>query len=498
MQSTTGLRRSPSPIQLPSVINEGQGAGSSDLRPSDSGHQRARLQLESQATYLSSAAAIIQQQFATLGHPLMPIQEMVASQKIKDDLLRDPRVDRVEFDFNNYQDRVELMDPSAIDRDKISQAEEAILSGAVLMEHTAAGEATRLGMGPKYLITPADIATQAITHHSDRQNPEMKSQIQDLYKNMAPLAFGTRHMLQTAFAIRKMAEKRGQDPKTALQRQLQFVIASDRNISDVANDFRAYNFFGFSQENVYFMIQDAMHGFKIENGEIKIDPASELRLHNHGAMRMQQVMDHTFFRFDENFKRINLSFDEMASRVKPVLLSISYNIEDLDHLANPFNLPAIATGLQAMAEGYEMVMTAARQKVPPQKGGAIVWDGQEGRLFCIESDAIPEKKPEDIGLLNKNENKYNLPRIWDLLRNFPDLPLHPTFKQSENGHIAIYPQPPQGDLNFIAKTKFIVPTEQRPLRNLKDPNDLLMTLAAMAAQDKTSGFLEFVAALRDD
>ena len=419
-------------------------------------------------------------------------------------LLKHPWINEAIMDFDAKL--LHVFDPISINVDASIQA---ILSGEIVMEHTAAGEASRLGIGTKYCLTPLGIISAIKNNpvlaafHSDNDaiklntlTEDQKKQTIEIANKLHPYSIGTRKMAKVSLAIAELAKEYGHNPYKILAKQTQIIILNESTAPDILNEFKQYGFFGFNPENIIFMIQKSMEGYKLQDESVQIDFLSEKMLHNHGAMRMQQVMDNQLFRLLPTGERAYLSFESMMKLFQSKKLMISNNIEDLDQLeVNAMDIASIALGLEYGKEGYEMIMTSVGQKTPPQKGGFFAFIPGHG-LACFESDQHPglfANSPlalEKIKFLNKNVNMFPNPSQMFATLKQEDLPIHATVKGGK--HKAIYPQTPQGDLNFILKTQVIIEKVVSKIRNLKSQADLLDTVLSMKSQEKDDNFMNWI------
>jgi hypothetical protein len=401
-----------------------------------------------------------------------------------------------------------------------------------LTRHDAAGEATRLGLGTKWLLAPQELAdvllkveahTKTISYGvrglTVEQNEKLDRSIAGLpsetvQRMMAGLEklraqgvigpqgqamlqninFGDRHMLQHSFRLRNIGATNGIDGSIMTEKHSNFVILNEETANLIISDhFLRRKFFGFSQDNTYFMVQDSYHGWAISpSGTVYLDEASPLRLYNHGAMAMQTTMDNQVFRINGEGKEY-LSGTDVDEMTRSCQHMIAYNIEDYDFLSSNPDYPGLAVALKLGRQGYRMVMEIVSQKVPPQDGGFLSWDRALNRRIIVESDQVPMAKgsPERFGFLsgikclNKNFNQFLYPaEFMRALRSY-GLPVHLSVK---DGYM--YPQPPQGDINFIVPTAFVKREVLMPIGSLKELADIPATLLGFLKQDQQPGFRE--------
>ncbi|MHB8068052.1 MAG: hypothetical protein ACYDIC_09140 [Desulfobaccales bacterium] len=376
-------------------------------------------------------------------------------------------------------------------------ARETVARGEVLFEHAAAGEGTRLFLGPKYRLNIGrDLKLETIAHLMSMEAGEVVSpeavaaQLACPPGDLLPLSLGTRHMLQLAFDLERLARELGEPPGEVLARQHLLIIVSDEMAAGIGKEFYQWHFYGFHPARVYFMVQESFHGLNLKDGRFFYDPATPRRLHNHGQMVMQQTIDRQLFTLPgvHAWDRAYHSQEAVGAWLQGFVNKISYNIEDLDYLTGALDFPCLELVLELGEKGFHMVMeVVANNPVKPQKGGMLAWDQELERDVMIESFQLGDLPNRDIAFLNRNFNHY--PRPFESWRRVRDvgLPLPVAVKEG-----FLYYQPVQGDINFLVPTAFFRRREMPPIRNLKTPAALPLAINRMAAQDRQPGFREFV------
>jgi hypothetical protein len=408
-----------------------------------------------------------------------------------------------EKEINRYP-RLELLaEPRQIlvldgDRpDSLARAKAAVARGEILFEHTAAGEGTRLMLGPKYFLNlaqdlPLDSIASLMSQEAGRLIPaaDVVASLDCRPDELLPLSLGARHMLQMAFDLNNLARELGASPREVLARQHLLIVVSQEMLAHVEKDFYLWHFYGFSPARVYFMVQESFHGLNLMEGRFFYDVHSPRRLHNHGQMVMQQTADHQLFTLTgaHPWDRLIHSQQEVADWLHAFIDKISYNIEDLDYLTGSLDFHGLGLALELGDQGFNMVMEVmANNPAKPQKGGMLAWDSELMRDVMIESFQLGHIDNQDIKFLNRNFNHYPKPGVcWDRLRE-AGLPMPITIKDG-----FLYFMPVQGDINFLVKTAFFRRREMRPIRNLKSPAALPRAINFMYAQDRQPGFKEFV------
>lgn len=418
-----------------------------------------------------------------------------------------------------------LLDDKKID---IKPAEKAILEGKIFWEHTAAGEATRLGLGTKYLLNLKQFnldnivsqmrAEATVELKKTKTNPEkLNSVLKKIPKNInrqtilnlakkdptssMNLSLGNRHMLQMVFDIVKIAKKYNKNPEKILKKQNVLMILNEQTAKKIIDEFKRFNFFKLNPKNVYFMVQRAFHGIYIKEGYLFYDKTTKRnkRLHNHGQLVMQKVHNKVIFRVNPcqiNQKKYlsTKDYEKLLSRHQDL---ISYNIEDLGYLTSAIDLPSLALALSLGKKGYSMVMEiVAQNPVKPQKGGACFWDQKLKKVVMVESNQLKNIKNEEIKHLNKNFNHYPNPvQAFQAVKK-NGLPItfeiKSTFDQSGNKKDYLYPCPVQGDINFLVKTAFVMRKNLKAIYNWKSPATTPLAIKAIFDQENQIGFKTFV------
>jgi hypothetical protein len=389
-------------------------------------------------------------------------------------------------------------------------SEATILSGRFFWEHAAAGEATRLKLGTKYVLKLQEYSSKKIQEMMVQElvedkgvtTEEAESRFQLEFLNqvmgcepreLEPLALGTRHMFQMGFDVARLAKKHG--IKDALAKQKALVILNEHTAEEIIRDFENNNNFGLIPQNVFYMIQQSFHGVDIQHGRLFFDEQSPKRLHNHGQMLMQKCHENSIFRLRNGDKEF-LQYKDYVTILQQMSDMLSFNIEDIGYLTGAIDLQSLEFSLALARQGYEMVMeVVAQSKFKPQSGGACFYDEKLKRVVMVESNRLGGMKNEDIHYLNKNFNHYPSPAKSMQAARQQGLQL--PFDVKGEPKQKIYPCPVQGDMNFIAKTAYVMRSVLKPISNLKSPATMPPTVHAMKLQDEQEGFLEFVDKIRE-
>ena len=398
------------------------------------------------------------------------------------------------IDFLEEPKNISILDENCLTNSDYVRIYKCILEGRLFSEHAAAGEATRLGLGTKYLINIArDLPVEKITEIMTRERgfavllEEVLEKAGCYPEKLLPLSLGIRHMLQFSFDIYKLAKTYGYDPKEVLSRQKMLVVLNEATIDKIIREFMNNSFFGFKRENVLFMSQKKYHGINLVDGKLTYDKNAPERLHNHGQMVMQQTMDDQIFRVDMKGRRTYLASWEFGEILKEMDDKISYNIEDLSYLTNSIDYESLAFALKRGEDGCRMIMEVVNNDPEnPQKGGMAAFDSLLGRDVTIEAFQLKGIKNHEIKYLNKNFNHYPEPyESWSILKEH-GLNMHVSVK---NGYI--YSQPVQGDINFLVRTEFFRKKVSKPIKAWKSPATTPLAIKNMHMQDKQKGFKEY-------
>jgi hypothetical protein len=380
---------------------------------------------------------------------------------------------------------------------QLARAKAAVLRGEVLFEHAAAGEGTRLMLGPKYFLNLAqELSVERLAHLLSQESGHLVTAaaaaqgLECLPQELLPFSLGTRHMLQMAYDLAKLARELGESPREALARQHLLIIISAEMLAHLEKEFYQWHFFGFNPRQVYFMVQESFHGLNLREGKFFYDRQSPRRLHNHGQMVMQQTIERQIFSLsgDHPQEKVFCSRAAVGDWLGIFTDKISYNIEDLDYLTDSIDFAGLGLALELGQQGYNMIMeVVANNPQKPQKGGMLAWDPELARDVMVESFQLGDIANADIHYLNRNFNHY--PQPFESWRRVGELglPLPITVKDG-----FLYFQPVQGDINFLVQTAFFRRRELRPIRSLKSSASLPLALNRMYAQDCQPGFREFV------
>jgi hypothetical protein len=435
--------------------------------------------------YISSCIEIARERLSGFAS----MAEIAAHEK---EINRYPRLDQL-----SLPRQIHILRPGGQNDALLSRAKAYVSRGEILFEHAAAGEGTRLMLGPKYFLNVArEFTMDKIAHYISRETGEVfepdkiVTQLDCLPQELLPHSLGTRHMLQLSFDLTKLSHELGEPPKDLLARQHLLIIISKEMLAHIERDFYEWHFFGFNPNQVFFMVQKSFHGLNLKGGQFFYDTQSPRRLHNHGQMVIQQTMDRQIFNLAGGQARDKVFFSQesVAHWLQNFADKISYNIEDLDYLTGSLDFDGLGLALELGDKGCNMIMeVVSNNPLNPQKGGMLAWDDVLQRDVMIESFQLEGLDHKDIKYLNRNFNHY--PQPWVSWRRVGEMGL-PMPIAVKDGYL--YFQPVQGDINFLVKTAFFRRPEMQAIRNLKAPSQLPLAINCMFAQDNQEGFRKFV------
>ena len=390
-----------------------------------------------------------------------------------------------------------LQEEPALSIRKIKAAK-CILEGKLFMEHAAAGEATRLGMGTKYLIDirnqlGMDTLAEQMSAAAGRtvSKKEIIEKAGGSTEDLLPLSLGVRHMLQLSYDIYHMALRFHANPETILENQKMLIIINAHSADTIIREMMACRYFGFSRENVMFMIQKAYPGISFRNGIAFFDPSSPERLHNHGYIALQQTMDDQIFYMDEFKRRCHLKADEFGNLLGMMNARIHSSIESLTYLTESIDFESLGFSLEEGDRGARMVMEIVKNDPEnPQKGGMAAYDTRRGKNVMIEGFQLKNLPNEKITYLNKNFNYFPRPfDAWNRVKRF-GIGMPVSVKKDH-----LYFQPVQGDMNFMLNTSFFQRENVTPIEAWKSISNTPIAIRAMLRQDRQDGFREYAESL---
>jgi hypothetical protein len=266
------------------------------------------------------------------------------------------------------------------------------------------------------------------------------------------------------------------------------IVGSEKIIEQLTSSIlKAFNSI-IPPQNFFFLNQPSFYGLnKTADTHWFFDNNSPKRLHNHGQMVMQKVMNNQIFYHQANKNVIYLTRKDFFSILQDFDDLVSYNIEDLDYLTCALDFKTLGLAVEMGKKDFGMMMEIMKNNQErPIKGGMCAFDPKLGRDVMVESFQLKNYSIKDIIYLNKNFNHYPNPvKVLEILAS-QGLFMPVSVKENK-----LYFQPVQGDLNFLTKTLFFSRQNVKAINSLKSPSDIDFTLKAMTAQDNQKDFKEF-------
>ncbi|MDD4527542.1 MAG: hypothetical protein PHF25_05835 [Candidatus Margulisbacteria bacterium] len=153
------------------------------------------------------------------------------------------------------------------------QAKQAILDGNVIFEHTAAGAATRLGLGTKYTITPMSLL-EAICDGDIRSTEDLQEALNKIHSNLYVL---TKQDQQSEEVQSKVAKLKGEEKnlealkdKSLSRKQINALLVELNNTINLSLGVRKIAHFAFATRKL------AIDAFPGLTAEMKTSIAKEL------------------------------------------------------------------------------------------------------------------------------------------------------------------------------------------------------------------------------
>jgi hypothetical protein len=282
-----------------------------------------------------------------------------------------PRLGALRFDIREGD--ILTVGAGSLSTERLDQARATYLTGGVFVEDTAAGEATRLKMGSKYLLGPAELVRGLEDENIER------AAVTDPAKKLAPLVapldwhdllpitIGNRHKLQYAYDLTNLAASQGLSPSEVLKSQTILTILNEATFTPIIREMVKYNFFGFDPAKMLFMVQPVYPGMELAEGGVRFSPHSSWKLWNHGDITMNSTMDDQIFSVRFNIfgeiERIPLTAEQFGRVLQQASVKISYPIEDLAYLTGSINQPNVGLAIDYSQKGYRMIMEVVGQRV---------------------------------------------------------------------------------------------------------------------------------------
>jgi hypothetical protein len=305
----------------------------------------------------------------------------------------------------------------------LGKAEEVILNGRYTGRFLFAGAATRFG-GPLYFIDLWQVASQ-----------EGKAKEKD---GFYPLGMGPRQLIAYRMAIEQLARSKNQDVAKVLAKQ-KLIIHTNQEVHDqILEDFKNNNFYGFQPEHIFFIIQPALTGFRLENGQLVLDENTKAMPYGHGYNLMQLAQDDVAVQIDRegNLKSFT---GQVLSQLTDDTIIVSHRINDLTKFLSTevIGLDTLAYRLYLHDSGKNFVGELVGNP-NKQKGGNVLQYFHQGqpKRFLIETlstkgvpalDSLVEKAGKDGAPYNSFRVSNMVGQLKEIFGKM-DLPYNLRFK----------------------------------------------------------------------
>jgi CheY-like chemotaxis protein len=313
------------------------------------------------------------------------IQEYFSAKNVNEKAVAEKAIGNIVDDLNKF-DRVSVESLSlARDINKLedfmrspryssylNKAKETILSGRYTGRFIFAGAATRFG-GPLYFVDLWKVA--------EREGKVDESQGQFF------LGMGPRQIIAFRMAIEKLARSENQDVAEVLARQ-RLIVHTNQEVHDqILEDFKNNNFYGFNPENIFFIMQPALPGFRLENGQLVLDESVKYMPYGHGYNLMQLGQKGVAVQIDRQGQVTNFPQDVLSQFSDDTIL-VSHRINDSTKFmtSEVIGVEKLAYRLFLHEQGNNFVGELVGNP-GKQKGGSVLQYLHNGRAkkFLIET-----------------------------------------------------------------------------------------------------------------
>ncbi|MFC1658693.1 UTP--glucose-1-phosphate uridylyltransferase, partial [Candidatus Omnitrophota bacterium] len=275
------------------------------------------------------------------------------------------------------------------------------------------------------------------------------------------LGMGPRQVFTYRTMLRRLAEEQGLDPRAVIRNQI-LVLHINEDIADlVQDDFLTHNFYGFEPENIFFIIQETLPGYSLDNGRIVFAKDSDKLPFGHGYATMQLSIPSVGFglrRKGEIVYREYLSEDvitELEHRSSGYFIG-THRVNDLTKFLvdEVVDIKRLAFSIYLIEQGNNITVELVENPAK-QKGGNFVWHKPTKKSFLIETSNTKASSSLDKLLTKASQagapyNAFRLTSRRDSLRQLleNELPYNLRFK---NGYF--YLEAVTGDITQLADAK---------------------------------------------
>ena len=264
------------------------------------------------------------------------------------------------------------------------KAIEAILNGRIAFEGFYAGVGERMGGKPFYTLDPWSIVEENLKEEfaqlAGKPIPE---------RPIPGLGMGSRQLYQLRMALEDSAGKQNWPGGEVLSRFVIILHVSPQVELDVRQDLLRRRHYGFCPQNVIFVPQPALPGWRFDpEGVLVLDPRSKLFPYNHGWARMQLNWKCQAYWLDDAGHKQPLAepvVDQLLGRgIRYLTLN---RINDLDRLSPEgiLDVDLIALSLYLLqGKGYSLTVELVGNDTG-EKGGFGLRETGADTMFLVES-----------------------------------------------------------------------------------------------------------------
>jgi len=315
------------------------------------------------------------------------------------------------------------------------------------------------------------------------------------------VGMGPRQFLQLNTVLTQLALQAGVEPREVLSKQ-KIILHINSGIEErVRRDLVEHNFYGFNPQNIIFVVQPVLPGFKIEKDQVIPVVESPKYPYGHGYAFQQLLTSGVSYYIDRENRATYLDRNalEFLENSGVEILAMG-RINDLTKFTSQIlDIDKISFALRLIEQGYNIV-TEIVYNPQQQKGGFFFKDMQSGKQFFLEGLSLNtpelEQRVEELREKVSKEASPSLPNsvsrtYFEIhgLQNIlsENLPLNLRIR----GRGCLYPELLWGDVtrSRYAKTAGIMKGEEF-IQDFKELKDLSLAVNYLSVQDANSRFRE--------
>lgn len=297
-------------------------------------------------------------------------------------------------------------------KDYLVKTREMILKGGYIPEFFFAGAATRLELGPMYFLDPCDMARVVLNKPSNlgkEQEERLRQKLSGLKSLRAEIAaavgkacgesrprakygkgrggmgLGQRQLAAYTARLAALAKESGIKPENALEKTQIIIHVNEEICNAILEDLKSHDFYGFSGENIFILIQPAYPGCVLRKGRLCEDSDGPKIPFGHGHATIQLVQEGAAFRLDSSGRRAYLKEDLLSFlTARGARIIGAHRINDITRLTKDvININCIALALNLIEKGRHVVVELVSNPAN-QKGGNWVRLKNTGQEFLVE------------------------------------------------------------------------------------------------------------------